>query len=140
MLKGINPILTGELLKALDEMGHADQLALVDRNYPSHSSGRPVIHLGSIDIVTAAEALLSVFPLDSFVEKPLMRMKTADLMKSTPTQRELLSVAQQAHSENIDYEVLDRLEFYEAVKGCQLVVQCLEEAPYSCFILQKGVV
>lgn len=139
MLRGINPILTGDLLKALDEMGHADQLALVDRNYPSHSSERPVIHLGSITVLTAAEALLSVFPLDSFVQQPLMRMQTGD-DEITPTQQKLLEIARKSHSTSLEYQVIPRMDFYEAVKNCRIVIQCLEDAPYSCFILQKGVV
>lgn len=139
MLKGINPILTGELLKALDEMGHADQLALVDRNYPSHSSERLVIHLGSITVLTAAEALLSVFPLDNFVSQPLMRMQAGD-DQTTPTQEKLLGIARKSHSTSLEYQVIPRMDFYEAAKNCRIIIQCLEEAPYSCFILQKGVV
>jgi len=68
MLKNIDPVLTGSLLKALDELGHGQKIALVDRNYPSHSSGAQVIHLGEIGIVRAAEAVFGVFPLDSFIE------------------------------------------------------------------------
>ena len=78
MLKGIDPLLSGELLNVLDTMGHADQLALVDRNFPAASSGRPVIHLGEVGVVRALEAILSVFPLDSFVERPLERMEVSD--------------------------------------------------------------
>ena len=63
MLKGIDPVLSGELLRVLDEMGHGDQLALVDRNYPAAASGRPVIRLGEVTVARALTAILSVFPL-----------------------------------------------------------------------------
>ena len=75
MLKGIDPLLSGELLHVLDTMGHADQLALVDRNFPAASAGRPVIRLGEVGVVRALSAILTVFPLDSFVERPLERME-----------------------------------------------------------------
>ena len=90
MLKNIDPVLTGALLKALDEMGHGEKLALVDRNYPSKSSGAQVIHLGEIGIVRAAEAVFGVFPLDSFIDKPLLRMEADDRSPATPTHEGVL--------------------------------------------------
>jgi len=92
MLKNIDPVLTGSLLKALDELGHGEKIALVDRNYPSHSSGAQVIHLGEIGIVRTAEAVFG-FSLDSFIEKPLSRMQSDDKAPSTPTQDTFLEVA-----------------------------------------------
>ena len=71
MLKGVDPLLNGELLKILDEMGHGDQLLLVDRNYPAAAAGRPVVRLGEVGVERAVAAILSVFPLDSFVAHPL---------------------------------------------------------------------
>ena len=68
MLKGIDPVLSGELLKILDEMGHGDQLLLVDRNYPAAASGKPVVRLGEITVTRAAEAILGVLPLDRFID------------------------------------------------------------------------
>ncbi len=141
MLKGIDPVLSGELLKVLDEMGHADVLALVDRNYPAHSTGRPVISLGDITQNRAAEAILSVFPLDTFVGQPLARMEAED----DPTllvavQEEVLAVAQRHHPEALEYRVIPRLEFYEQAREAYAVVRTLESRPYGCFLLQKGVV
>ena len=76
MLKGVDPLLSGDLLAILDDMGHGDQLALVDRNFPAVSSGRPVIRLGEVTILRAAEAILSVLPLRKLLvivlEKGLM--------------------------------------------------------------------
>ena len=91
MLKGIDPLLSGDLLKILDDMGHGDRLLLVDRNYPAASSGKPVVRLGEVSIIRAATAILSVFPLDSFIDHPLERMVVeGDPVKTTQTQDDLL--------------------------------------------------
>ena len=75
MLKGIDPLLTGSLLKILDEMGHGDVLGLVDRNFPAYRYGVPVIDLRGADTEAATRAILSVFPLDGFVDAPVRRME-----------------------------------------------------------------
>jgi len=141
MLKGIDPVLSGELLKALDEMGHADKLLLVDRNYPAFASGRPVIQLGEITQKRAAEAILSVFPLDTFVEHPLERMEVNDDPTIvTEVQEEVLEVARGSHENPLDFLVVPRLEFYVRATSAFAIVRTLETRPYGCFILQKGVV
>ncbi len=140
MLKNIDPVLTGALLKALDEMGHGEKLALVDRNYPSLSSGAQVIHLGEIGIVRAAEAVFGVFPLDSFIDTPLSRMQADDNSPATKTHQGVLDVASRNHPSPLEFRLIPRPDFYLEAKECLLVVQCLETAPYSCFIAQKGTV
>lgn len=139
MLKGINPILTGETLHGLDNMGHADRLAIVDRNYPAYSAGPPVIHLGQVSVEELMIAVLSVFPLDGFIEDPLQAMQS-DKPNGTNTQKKVFEIANSEHSKHLAFQTADRFDFYEQVKSCSLIIQCLETAPYSCFILQKGVV
>lgn len=141
MLKGIDPVLSGELLKVLDEMGHADKLLLVDRNYPAFASGKPVIQLGEITQKRAAEAILSVFPLDTYVEQPLERMEVDDdpsILEEV--QEEVLEVARRNHEKPLEFGVVPRLEFYVRAAEAFAVVRTLESRPYGCFILQKGVV
>jgi L-fucose mutarotase len=141
VLKGVDPLLNGELLKILDDMGHGDQLLLVDRNYPAAASGRPVIRLGEVGVGRAITAILSVFPLDSFVEHPLERMEVQDDPSlTTPGQQRVLEIARSAHPEPLEYGVVPRLEFYGRAKQAFAVVHTLESEPYSCFVLQKGVV
>jgi L-fucose mutarotase len=141
MLKGIDPVLSGELLKILDDMGHGDTLLLVDRNYPAFASGRPVVQLGEITQKRAAEAILSVFPLDTFVETPLERMEVDDDPSIVAeVQQEVLEVARANHEKPLEYGVVPRLEFYERAKDVFAVVKTLESRPWGCFILQKGVV
>lgn len=141
MLKGVDPLLSGDLLKILDDMGHGDRLLLVDRNYPSASTGRPVIRLGEASILRAAKAILSVFPLDSFVAHPLERMEVEDdPAKTTPTQDELLALASAAEGRELEYAIVPRLDFYERASSAYAVVHTLDAVPYGCFFLHKGVI
>lgn len=141
MLKGIDPLLSGELLRILDDMGHGDQLMLVDRNYPAVSSGRPVVRLGEASIIRAATAILSVLPLDSFIEHPIERMEVEDdPARTTATQDELLALASSVEGRALQYGVVPRLDFYERAKGVYAIVHTLDSVPYGCFILHKGVV
>jgi L-fucose mutarotase len=141
VLKGVDPLLSGDLLKILDEMGHGDQLLVVDRNYPAYSVGTPVVRLGEVGVERALRAILTVFPLDGFVDRPLQRMEVKDdPALVTPCQQRVLEIAQAAHSVPLDYGVIPRLAFYDRAKSAYAVVHTLEDQPYSCFILQKGVV
>lgn len=141
MLRGIDPLLSGDLLKILDDMGHGDELLLVDRNFPAASTGRPVIRLGLVGVVRAAEAILDVFPLDEFAERPLGRMEVNEDPSVTTTEQDaVLAVAQRHHPRELDWEVVPRLDFYERARRTYAVVHTLEEQPWGCFILKKGVV
>jgi L-fucose mutarotase len=141
MLKGIDPLLNGDLLKILDDMGHGDQLLVVDRNYPAHASGKPLVWLGEDSMVRAATAILSVLPLDTFVDRPLARMEVDnDPTIVTPIQQSVLDLAQRDHASPLEYEVIPRLAFYDRAKQVFAVVKTLEDQPYACFILTKGVI
>ena len=141
MLKGIDPLLSGDLLKILDDMGHGDELLLCDRNYPAASSGKPVVRLGEVSVMRAAQAILSVLPLDSFIAHPLERMEVEDNpIKTTPLQDDLLRLASTVGGRAIEYGVIARLDFYQRALGVYAVVHTLEIQPYGCFILHKGVI
>ena len=141
MLKGIDPLLSGDLLKLLDDMGHGDQLLVVDRNYPAASSGRPVIRLGEVGVERALDAILGVLPLDGFVEHPLERMEVQDDARIvTPLQERVLALATRHHGAPLDFGVVQRLGFYDRARRVHAVVHTLEAEPYGCFVLQKGVV
>lgn len=141
MLKGIDPLLSGDLLKVLDDMGHGDRLLLVDRNYPAAAAGVPVIRLGEVTVLRAAEAILSVLPLDSFQPHPLERMEVNDDPRlTTATQDAMLELASRAEGRALEYGVIPRLEFYDRARGCFAVVHTLDAQPYGCFVLHKGVV
>ncbi len=141
MLIGIDPVLRGELLKALDEMGHGERFALVDRNFPAYGVGAPVVDLGEISASRAARAIFSVFPLDPFVETPLERMGIDDNPSgSNQCHDEVLSITVASADATWDWAIIPRKDFYGEVKAVSLVVRCLESAPYACFMFRKGVV
>lgn len=141
MLKGIDPLLSGELLHILDDMGHGDVLMLVDRNYPAAASGRPVVRLGEVTVLRAAQAILSVFPLDSFVDRPLERMEVDnDPSITTATQDQMLALASASEGRPLEYGIVPRLDFYERAKSAYAVVHTLDAVPYGCFFLKKGVI
>ena len=141
MLKNIDPVLTGELLKVLDEMGHGDQLVIADRNFPATATGKPVIRVGEIGVVRTLTAILSVFPLDTFVATPFERMEVND--NPTPTNStidEAIAIARDEYVRPLTVGVIPRFEFYERARHASAIVLTLESAPYCDFILTKGVV
>lgn len=141
MLTGIDPLLHGDLLKVLDDMGHGDRLLVVDRNYPAHAAGRPVIRMGESGAERVVGAVLSVLPLDAFVDRPLERMEVKeDPALTTPVQDAVLELARRSHGRPLEYGVVPRHDFYRRARDAFAIVQTLEAEPYSCFVLQKGVV
>jgi L-fucose mutarotase len=140
MLLNVSPVITGELLRTMDEMGHDDRLAIVNRNYPAYSSGRPVIRVPSSDCIEVVRHLLGFFPLDDFAGEPMARMVLSEGDAPTPVQSAVLDLARAATGRPFDYEDLLRPAFYERARECAAVVLVAEQAPVSCFLLRKGVV
>jgi len=141
MLKHIDPLLNADLLYILRAMGHGDDLALVDRNFPAASVARRLVRLDGVDVVTAGRAILSVLPLDSFVERPVLRMQVVDRPEEMPpVQREFQDVVNQAEGRDWPMGALERFAFYEAAKQAFAVVATGEARPYGCFLLKKGVI
>ncbi len=145
MLKGIDPLLSPELLTVLCEMGHGDEVVLVDANFTAASLGRgkPLIRLPGIDLLRASKALLSVFPLDSAVEQPVAFMKVCDTPEdyTSPVQLAVIVLLENAGmAEPGQCEAMERFHFYERVKHAYAIVQTGESAPYANFIFKKGVI
>jgi L-fucose mutarotase len=141
MLKGLDPLLPPDLLHALAAMGHGDELALVDRNYPATSTSQRLIRLDGADTAAAARAILSLFPLDTFVDEPLLRMEVVGSPDEvTPVQRELGEIASELDGRDVAMGSLERFAFYERSRGAFATVITGEDAPYACFLLIKGVI
>ncbi|GAA2079616.1 RbsD/FucU family protein [Pseudolysinimonas kribbensis] len=143
-LKGIDPLLSGELLQALDELGHGDLVVVADRNFPAHTQGAPVVRIDA-GVVDAMRAILSVFPLDTFVEQPLERMVPEDGTGAEPgfpwtVPAEVIAVAAAAEQRSLTFRDIPRMAFYERAKQAHLIVLTRETAPYCDFVLTKGVV
>ena len=146
MLRGIDSLLTGELLKILQDMGHGDELALVDRNFPADSVARHtvsglLVRDEGVDIPRMAKAILSVYPLDTFVEEPILHMQVV----GKPGERlavhtDLLKAAEKAEGGPVKMGSIERFAFYERARECYAVIACGETRPYGCFLLKKGVI
>jgi L-fucose mutarotase len=139
MLIGIDPLLSGELLKLLDEMGHGDEIAVVDCNYPAFTPGRPVVQLGDVTVTRAIAAILSVMPLDESTPSPLECMRSVE-GTLTSGQLEVLAAARQPPRPDLELALIDRFDFYQRALGVSAIVRTLDARPYGCFILHKGVV
>lgn len=143
MLKGIPSILSPELLCALNQMGHGDELVIADGNFPCHSVGKNsiVIHADGHGVPEILDAVLQVLPLDTYTEKPvgLMEVVKGDNVE-TPiwdTYNELLQKHEPSHH---DIEYIERFAFYERAKGAYLIIATSEQALYANILLKKGVV
>jgi len=146
MLKSIDPALNAEVLGALRAMGHGDDLVICDTNFPADSVARQTM-LGSllrIDNVTAARAaraILSVMPLDSFVEKPALRMEVVDKPDEIPAvQAEVQKEIDAAEGRSWPMGGIERFAFYDLAKKAYCVVQTGERRFFGCFIFKKGVI
>ncbi len=113
MLKNINPLLTGSLLEVLADMGHGDDLVIVDANYPAQSSGVHVLDFPGITATDMAEAVLSLLPLDDFVDKPAAVMQAPN---ETPAIfKEFESVIEKAEGRKISVDPVERFAFITAL-------------------------
>ena len=146
MLKGVNPLLNADVLYALRAMGHGDDLIISDTNFPSDSVARQT-RLGRllrIDNATAAEvaeAVLSVMPLDSFVEDSAARMEIVGAPDEVPpVQREVQQKIDAAEGKSWPMISIERFEFYERAKQAYCVIQTGERRFYGCFAFRKGVI
>ncbi|MBG1233408.1 RbsD/FucU family protein [Aestuariivirga litoralis] len=146
MLKNVSSALSPDLLWCLASMGHAEKLVLVDRNFPAHDVARhtstgKLIELPGLDIPQATEAILSVMPLDDFIEHPVSCMQVVGKPEEIlPMQSEVHAIAKAAEGREVGMERLERFAFYEAAKKGFCVVRTSEFRPYGCFIFTMGVI
>jgi len=144
MLKGINPLLNAEVLHVLRAMGHGDDLIIADTNFPSDSLARQTVYgrLLRIDASAAdvVQAVLSVMPVDEFVDDAAARMEVVD------DPRTILPVMAEVQDEVSAVEgpkpmvPLERFAFYDRAKKAYAVVQTGERRFYGCFAFRKGVI
>jgi L-fucose mutarotase len=144
MLKGIPKILSPELLKVLCEMGHSDRLVIADGNFPAESIGKnaKVIRMDGHGTCEILEAILEVFPLDTYVEHPvnLMEVMPGDPVE-TPiweSYQKIIEKADERGKETIGQ--IERFAFYEEARSAYAVIATGEGALYANIMLQKGVV
>lgn len=144
MLKGIPAILSPELLKVLCEMGHSDRIVIADGNFPAESMGKnaKVIRMDGHGVSEILDAILTVFPLDTYVEHPvsLMEVMKGDTVE-TPIwdeYREIIAYHEERKGAVIGN--IERFAFYEEAKNAYAIIATGETALYANIMLQKGVV
>lgn len=144
MLKGIPKILSPELLKVLCEMGHSDRLVIADGNFPAESMGKEaiVIRMDGHSACDVLEAILKVFPLDTYVEKPvnLMEVMPGDNVETPIWDEYEKIVAAEDIRGGAAIGHIERFAFYEEAKKAYAIIATGEGALYANVMLQKGVV
>jgi L-fucose mutarotase len=145
MLKGIDPLLNADILRALRAMGHGDDLIIADANFPSDSVARQTMtgKLLRMDASApqAVAAVLSVMPLDSFTDDAAARMEIVGAPgEIPPVQAEAQAAIDAAEGKPWPMIGVERYAFYERSKQAYAVIQTGERRFYGCFALRKGVI
>ncbi|MGN0674848.1 MAG: L-fucose mutarotase [Oscillospiraceae bacterium] len=141
MLKNIPKILSPELIKTLMEMGHGDEIVIADGNFPAETIGRRVVRCDGHGVTELLDAIMQLFPLDTYTDKPVMLMEVVPGDPVVPTiWDEYKAVINKYEPENCKIEMIERFAFYERAKTAYAVVATGEEAIYANIILKKGVV
>ncbi|NBW50527.1 MAG: RbsD or FucU transport [Betaproteobacteria bacterium] len=144
MLKGIDPVLTPELLKVMMEMGHDDTIVLADANFTAvrYASGKPLIRLPGIGMARAISAVTSLMPLVADVRHPVGFMHVSGQPESyrSALQREVLETLEPALLQGQTAEPIERYAFYERTSSAFAIVLTGELQPFGNFLLRKGVI
>ncbi len=144
MLKGIDPVLTPELLKLLMEMGHDDAIVLADANFTAvrYANGKPIIRLPGIGMARAVQAVTSLLPLVADEVHPVgfMQVSGQPAEYRSALQREVLASLEPTFLAGQSAEGIERFAFYERTKSAFAIVLTGEQQPFGNFLLRKGVI
>jgi L-fucose mutarotase len=146
MLKGIDQRLSAEVVHVLMLMGHGDDLVICDVNHPAATIAAEttyghLIDMAGCDIPTAARAILTLMPLDTFVPAPVCRMQVVGNPEGqVPIFARMQAVVDQAEGRPVTIAGLERFDFYAAAKRAFAIIRTSDSGPYGCFILKKGVI
>lgn len=140
MLKGIPPILGPDLLHVLRAMGHGDEIAIVDANYPAENAGPTVIRLDGLSANAVLDAVLMVMPLDTFVEEQAIGMEVVgDAKKREQTHKDFDKLVKQ-YEPGMKLTLIERFAFYDRVRNAYAIVQTGERRLYGNILLKKGII
>jgi L-fucose mutarotase len=141
MLKRLDPLLNADLLHVLASMGHGDELAIVDANFPAASLARRLVRVDGAGAPAVLSACLSVMPLDTFVECPAYRMEVVNAPEEVPeVTREFQHAIDEAERRRVPVGKIERHAFYERAKRAYAIVATGETRSYGCILLVRGVV
>lgn len=140
MLKGLDPVLGPALLSSLRAMGHGDEIALVDGNYPGEEHARRLVRADGLTVTRVLDAILSVLPIDQAVERAIFRAVAPDHPdKPEPVHAEMIAICRRWEPDRAVVP-LAPAEFYDRVRAAHTIVQTSEPALYGNIILRKGVI
>ncbi|ABE35089.1 hypothetical protein DR64_6187 [Paraburkholderia xenovorans LB400] len=145
MLKNLDPLLNADILYALRSMGHGDELIICDANFPGDSVAREsvlgkLLRLDGVSAPRAIRAVLSVMPLDTFIEHPASRMEVVGEPHTLPAvQREAQTEVNAAEGRDVPFAPIERFAFYERARKAYCVIATGEARGYGCFVFTKGV-
>ncbi len=142
MLRGIPGIISPDLMKYMMEMGHSDVLVLADANFPAISNAKRYLKADGVEIPDLLDAILTYFPLDGYVKKPVKLMRNLPGEPLPEIWESYKSIIEKRDREQAfkDFGLSDRLPFYEETRNAYLVVQTVTTARYANISLQKGVI
>ena len=140
MLKGISSIISPELIKILMEMGHGDELCIGDGNFPAASIAKRLVRLDGHGVNEILDAILALFPLDTYVEAPVALMQVGPGDDVVPVIWDDYRATVRKHEGDRKIENIERFAFYERAKNCYAVIATGESALYANIIIKKGVV
>jgi L-fucose mutarotase len=140
MLKGIDPLLTPELLMRLAEMGHGDEIVIADANFTAArlATRCPVVHLPGVDVERAAQAVLGLLPLESAGHMQVEGR--AGGWRSAQQQRVVAMIDRGGHLPATQVQAVERFAFYDRARAAHVIVLTGELQPYANFIFAKGVI
>ncbi len=137
MLKGINPMLSPEMLKILSEMGHGDEIIISDGGFPAANLARNLVRADGVGCVAMLDAVLSVFPLDQYDDQNFILMETTGGDQPPAIWEEYAQVLAK-HEPAAHIEHIERFAYYERAKKAYAVIATGEMAPYGNILLKKG--
>lgn len=141
MLKGIPTILSPELLMMIAQMGHGDELVIADANFPAVSNAKRLVRADGHGVPVILEAILRLFPLDTFVEQPAAVMRRIDKPgEPAPIWADYQRILDSAEGRHVAMEQVERFAFYERAKTTFGVVATGEGALYGNIIIKKGII
>jgi len=141
MLKGVSPLISPELIKLLMEMGHGDEIVIADGNFPSASVARRLVRADGLGGAALLDAVLALFPLDQYVEKPAALMAVVPGDPYQPDIWDEYRTVIQHHEPGFkDFEMVERFAFYDRARQAYAVLASGEMALYANIILKKGVI
>ena len=140
MLKGVDPLLGPELLKILRAMGHGDDIAIVDANFPADSSAQRLVRMDGARATDVVRAVLSVLPLDTFVPNAAFRMAVVGNEGEVPKIVSEFDALLKKVGYDGEIEAVERFAFYDRAKAAYAVVATGERRYWGNLILKKGAI